>query len=114
MQHINYTQGFAGAFPGSVGPFVTPPTAIYEHDAPATYGANPYDGLGQESEGKSGTLGKVMYVAGVAASMAGAYHGYKRNNSVGWAIGWAVLTGVAWPIAVPVMLAQGFGKPKKA
>lgn len=40
----------------------------------------------------------------------GAYHGYKRNNSVGWAIAWAVLGGAFPFIAIPVALAQGVGK----
>ncbi len=48
-----------------------------------------------------------------AAMATSAYHGYKRNNSVGWAIGWALLGGL-FPVITPVIaLAQGFGKPKK-
>lgn len=49
----------------------------------------------------------VLVTAGVAA---GAYHGYKRNNSVGWAIAWALLGGMFPVITIPVSLAQGFGK----
>ncbi len=49
---------------------------------------------------------------GWAAVGAGAYHGYKRNNSIGWAIGWALLAGFFPIITVPVSLAQGFGKRK--
>lgn len=49
----------------------------------------------------------VLSAAGVAA---GAYHGFKRNNSVGWAIGWALLGGLFPFITIPVSLAQGFGK----
>jgi hypothetical protein len=52
-------------------------------------------------------------VTGLAGAAAGAYHGYKRNNSVGWAIGWALLGGAFPIITVPVSLAQGFGKKKK-
>jgi len=49
----------------------------------------------------------VLSVAGGALS---AYHGYKRNDSVGWAIGWGLL-GAWFPIiTVPVALAQGYGK----
>lgn len=49
----------------------------------------------------------------MASAAASAYHGYKRNESVGWAFGWA-LFGSALPIiALPVALAQGFGRPKK-
>lgn len=50
----------------------------------------------------------------IASSAACAYHGYKRNNeSIGWTLGWAFF-GSALPIlALPIALAQGFGKPKK-
>lgn len=43
----------------------------------------------------------------------GAYHGYRRNNSIGWAIGWALLGGLFPFITIPVSLAQGFGKPAR-
>ena len=40
------------------------------------------------------------------------YHGYKRNNSVGWGLVWG-LAGSVFPIVTPVVgLAQGFGKKK--
>lgn len=52
----------------------------------------------------------VMSTVGVAA---GAYHGYKRDNSIGWAIGWAVLGGLVPFITIPVAIAQGFGKRKR-
>lgn len=58
-----------------------------------------------------GAVGTAMMVAGTAASAALAYHGYKRNNSVGWAVGWFFL-GAFWPISLPVALAQGFAKPR--
>ena len=49
----------------------------------------------------------------LAGAGLGAYHGYKRNDSVGWAIGWAFL-GALFPIVViPVAFAQGIGKPKR-
>lgn len=40
----------------------------------------------------------------------GAYHGWKRNESVGWAIGWALLGGMFPEIVIPVALAQGINK----
>ena len=47
-----------------------------------------------------------------AAIAAGAYHGYRRNKSVGWAIGWA-LAGSFFPlITTGIAVAQGFGKRK--
>lgn len=47
----------------------------------------------------------------LAGSVLGAYHGYKRNNSVGWAVAWFFLGGFFPFITIPVSLAQGFGKP---
>jgi hypothetical protein len=41
-----------------------------------------------------------------------AYHGYKRNDSVGWALVWGLFGSMVWPITVPVAVAQGFGKKK--
>lgn len=56
--------------------------------------------------------GTEMALATVStASMAvSAYHGYKRNNSIGWAICWGFCGGL-FPIITPVIAyAQGFGK----
>lgn len=50
----------------------------------------------------------------LAGTALGAYHGYKRTESVGWAIGWALLGGLFPFITVPVALAQGFGKHEPA
>jgi hypothetical protein len=53
----------------------------------------------------------ILYgVAGLAGAAIGAYHGYKRNDSVGWAIGWSLLGSLAPIIVIPVALAQGIGK----
>jgi hypothetical protein len=42
-----------------------------------------------------------------------AYHGYKRNDSVGWALGWGFLGGL-FPVVTPaIALAQGLGKRKQ-
>lgn len=50
--------------------------------------------------------------AGLAAVGACAYHGYRRNKSVGWAVAWAVLAGLSPLITTGVAFAQGFGKAK--
>lgn len=51
-------------------------------------------------------------IASTVSSGLCAYHGYKRNDSVGWAIGWAFLGGL-FPIITPVIaFAQGFGQRK--
>lgn len=55
------------------------------------------------------TAARVISVAAIAA---GAYHGYKRTGSAGWAVGWALLAGLAPIIVIPVAFAQGFAKRK--
>jgi hypothetical protein len=60
---------------------------------------------------------KWFWVHSALSSISGAacaYHGYKRNNSVGWAIGWFFLGSIFFPLTPVIALAQGFGKPKKA
>lgn len=59
------------------------------------------------------TLAVSYALAGVAGTAIGAYHGYKRNDSVGWAIGWALLGGLVPVIVIPLAFAQGIGKRKK-
>jgi hypothetical protein len=54
----------------------------------------------------------IWRLLGVAGMAIGAYHGYKRNNSVGWAIGWGLLGGLIPIIVIPIAFAQGIGKPK--
>lgn len=49
------------------------------------------------------------YVAPVS-SLACAYHGYKRNNSVLWALWWGLVGSM--PITPIIAVAQGFGKRK--
>lgn len=57
----------------------------------------------------------VMYASSalsLASAGASAYHGYKRNDSVGWAVAWGLLGGI-FPVITPaIALAQGFGKRK--
>jgi len=106
--------GLGEPFEYQAGPFVTRPTAIYEHsqssfgEEDALLAAPPQTNAGAKPMEGLRTAG---YLIGVASGMAGAYHGYKRNESIGWAIGWGILGSLFWPIAVPIMVAQGFGKP---
>lgn len=56
-----------------------------------------------------------LYIWGAIATLsAGAmvYHGYKRTNSIGWAIGWGLLGSLFPIITVPIAIAQGFAKPR--
>lgn len=54
-------------------------------------------------------MGSVLSLAGGAI---GAYHGYKRNDSIGWAIAWSLLGGLFPIVVIPVAFAQGIGSPK--
>ena len=54
----------------------------------------------------------VYSLASIAGAGLGAYHGYKRNDSWGWALGWAALGSLFPVVTIPVSFAQGFGKRK--
>jgi hypothetical protein len=57
-------------------------------------------------------LREVWAVASVLSTALSAYHGYKRNDSIGWAIVWGLLGG-AFPVITPtIAYAQGFGERK--
>lgn len=58
------------------------------------------------------TLKVVGIVTSTIGAGIGAYHGYARNRSIGWALVWGFLGGAVPVIVVPVALAQGLGEPK--
>lgn len=66
----------------------------------------------QQIERTLASIPPWMRVAGMVAGAAGAYHGYKRNSSIGWAVAWSIFGSTLPLLAAPVMLAQGFGKKK--
>ncbi len=53
---------------------------------------------------------RVMSTAGGVASI---IHGYRRTGSALWAILWGMFGSAAPFVAVPLAVAQGFGKAKK-
>lgn len=55
----------------------------------------------------------VFSLLSLAGATTGAYHGYKRNNSLGWAVAWFFLGGWFPLLSIPVSLAQGYAKPKR-
>lgn len=59
-----------------------------------------------------GAVPSVLYLASLAASGALAYHGYKRNNSVGWALVWGLAGGIVWPVSLAIAFSQGFAKSR--
>lgn len=52
-------------------------------------------------------IDKALSTVGVAV---GAYHGFKRNDSIGWAIAWGILGGMFPVITTAIAVAQGVGK----
>jgi len=68
--------------------------------------------LGQDSAGRP-VWSYAIRVASLASMGLLGYHGYMRNDSVGWALVWGVFGSIVWPITVPIALVQGLGKPKK-
>lgn len=88
-------------------------------DFPGTY--DPFKKIGMkyvpEQDTPQPKAGGMMFsraymALGLAGTSLGAYHGYKRNQSVGWALGWAFLGGLAPFIVIPLAFAQGLGQPK--
>ena len=76
------------------------------------FGMRGLGGLGEIGNMATANPVATTIWGGIAALSAGAsaYHGYKRNNSVGWAIWWGLMGGL-FPIITPAIgLAQGFGK----
>lgn len=53
-------------------------------------------------------LGAALSMTGAAV---GTYHGYKRNQSVGWAVAWGALGAIFPIVVVPLAIAQGLGEP---
>ncbi|UCC72098.1 MAG: hypothetical protein JSV86_17270 [Gemmatimonadota bacterium] len=54
----------------------------------------------------------IWGVLSTVSAAACAYHGYKRNESIGWAVWWFIAGGLFFPITPVIAVAQGFGKPK--
>lgn len=74
--------------------------------------ANIADALSAVRISSSIKWGRVWGVLALASSAAGAYHGYRRNQSIGWALWWSIAGGI-FPVFTPALaLAQGFGKRK--
>jgi hypothetical protein len=74
-------------------------------------------GMGQFGS-PPGTPGKLDFLwsreARVIGGLAAAFHGYRRSNSVAWALVWSLLGVASPPITNVIAIAQGFGKRKKA
>lgn len=72
--------------------------------APQAMGAN-------QAEVAGSVFGTVYSALAIVSTGLSAYHGYKRNDSVGWALWWG-FCGALFPVVTPaIAFAQGFGKP---
>jgi hypothetical protein len=81
--------------------------------APAPIGHTNYYSVGDDAAPAPPPNDTINFsLLGMAAVGAAAYHGYKRNESVGWAVGWAALAGLFPVITVAIAVAEGFGKRK--
>ncbi len=66
--------------------------------------------VGQISSEQKITFWQIATAASIGLS---AYHGYKRNDSLGWGIAWGLLGGL-FPIITPaIAVAEGFGVRKR-
>lgn len=60
----------------------------------------------------AGALSPVGLAVMAVSSAAGAWHGYRRNGSVGWALAWAAFGAAAPVLSTVIAAAQGFGRRK--
>lgn len=90
---------------------LAPSLGLTSRDRPRPLPSVARDRIGQADPITSNTWNNISTAITVAGTGLGAYHGYKRNNSVGWAIAWGLLGGLFPIITIPVAIAQGFGKP---
>lgn len=63
---------------------------------------------------KLGEMSTREKIARTALTAAAAYHGYRRNGSVLWAVLWVIGANIAPVIAGAVAVAQGFGQSKRS
>jgi hypothetical protein len=92
----------------------TSPIVIPESFVRATVNNNPVERAYERMLFKkvSKPVRTFWMIASTASMAVSTYHGYKRNQSIGWALVWGAL-GAAFPILTPtVAIAQGLGKEK--
>jgi len=104
-----------------INPNVTFPEGVYQTTpqplGPWFNSASPLNGVSLRGAGLQGisdnpVVNTIWTLASIAGGAASAYHGYKRNHSVGWAVWWG-FWGSLLPVFTPIIAyAQGFGKKK--
>jgi hypothetical protein len=99
------TVEMANSWPGATNPL---PSILPQPSAGGTTGVT--TAVRPAGLGIAGVAYGVLATASMAAS---AYHGVRRNDSVGWGIWWGLM-GSMFPIITPaIALAQGFAKPAR-
>jgi hypothetical protein len=101
------------------GPIFNQPQAMQPYRE-RPYGVAPFTGVGVDPSVSPPLVAgpglivqnKYWQAASALSAAACAYHGYKRNQSIGWALWWAAMGGLAPVIAPVIAVAQGYGKPK--
>jgi len=96
--------------PYTQSPLAPTPYSVLKPDdfAPDAYARYPFQGIGELDP----TVRAVWGIVATASMAASAYHGYKRNDSIGWALVWAFM-GTLFPVITPVIaVAQGYGQRK--
>jgi hypothetical protein len=68
--------------------------------------------LGDEADFNAAAR-EIGYTIAMLSAAAGVYHGYRRDQSVGWALAWGVFGALLPIVAMPLAFAQGFGERKK-
>jgi len=115
-----YTQGnFTSTVTGGAGAGAN--TTVYiQPPAPPSDGGHLFqtEPASYQSRGLSPQLDSIVKhpvyrMLALIGAGAGAYHGYKRNRSVGDAVVWGLLGGIFPVLTIPVSLAQGFGEKAK-
>jgi hypothetical protein len=66
-----------------------------------------------QADQDGGGVRLAWYALGALSVGASLFHGYRRNDSIGWGLWWGFMGGI-FPVVTPaIALAQGFGKPKR-
>jgi hypothetical protein len=105
MPHQHQSPPLATALATGPAVVVTPgsPSSSTTPNPPATFTDGMLKIMGENP------IGTALLTASTALCT---YHGYKRNDSVGWALAWGILGGM-FPIIAPVVaVAQGFAEPE--
>jgi hypothetical protein len=98
----------------SLTPYMQMPDGMYQTTAqPAGSYMSGMAGLSDDTSSGMSTAEIIFGIISTASAAVSGYHGYKRNDSLGWGIAWFVLGGL-FPVLTPtIAFAEGYAKPKR-